>query len=116
MEEPSAIFYGNYYEQFLEELKHEKKQEIDLTFGNFSFINSPELRDSLTFDCNFFIKAGAWELLKLDKKSRIEDIIFWETIKPLCYSRHTYESYQYNLFYLEFIAINGWNTFLIYFL
>ena len=113
MEEQSAIFYGNYYEQFLEELKREKKQEIDLTFGNFSFINSYFIRESMTFDCNYFVKMGAWELLKLDKKTRIEDILFWETMKSLCYPKHTWETYYHNLFLLEFIAVYGWTPFII---
>ena len=81
--------------------------------GNFSFIKAQSIRESLTFDYNYFVKIGASELLKENKK---ENKNFWGPMKYMCYHKHTEETYQNNLFYLEFIAIHGWTEFVILYL
>jgi len=78
--------------------------------GNFYFIANTFIRESLTFDYNYFMKIGGIRLLKTDKCKSIE---FWNAMKYFCYPWHTEKSYNNNLFYLEFIAIHGWTEFVI---
>ena len=69
----------------------------DFEEGDFSFIINHHIRETLTFDYNYFKKNG-WNLLKTDKtKSKL----FWEMMKLVCHPYHTNLSYQNNLFLLQ---------------
>ena len=81
----------------------------DFEEGDFSFIINHHIRETLTFDYNYFKKNG-WNLLKTDKtKSKL----FWEMMKLVCHPYHTNLSYQNNLFYLEYISLYGWKSFIL---
>jgi len=81
--------------------------------GNFYFIENKNIRKSLSFDYDYFNQVDAWEVLKLDKKLDKNTISFWNTMKLCCYHKHTDETYQNNLFFLEIISIHGWSEFVI---
>ena len=75
--------------------------------GDFSFIDNKEISKSLNYDYIIFNKLNSWDLL-LNK-----DQFFWEVLKIMLYQKHTKESLENNIFYLEYIYRNNWTEFVI---
>jgi len=84
-------------------------EEIIPNTGTFMFVKNHFIRISLTYDYKFFDNIESWKLLKINNKSDI----FWSYLQPMCYKYHTKKTYQNNLKFLEYIAINGWTEFVI---
>ena len=92
-------------EDIFDYIINDRDTDIIPILGDFSFIENKNIRKSLSFDYNYFNQVNAWEVLKMDKNFDKTTMSFWNTIKLGCYLEHTEETYQNNLFYLEFICI-----------
>ena len=84
-------------------------EEIIPRAGTFIFVKNYFIRNSLIHDYKFFDNIDSWNLLKKYNQSDI----FWTYLQPMCYQYHTKKTYQNNLKFLEYIAINGWTEFVI---
>ena len=80
--------------------------------GDFSIIENEFYRKSLTFDYCFVKNCHLWNIFTFynDLKENDPFKIF---LKDNFYSLHTNETFENNMFYLEYIYLYGWSEFTI---
>ena len=80
--------------------------------GDFSIILNSFFKKSLTFDFHFVEHNKLWNIfdnyLSYDDNHPLK--LF---LKDNCYKFHNDDSFENNMFYLEYIYLNGWTEFVI---